>query len=155
VKVIRRAFWRSFWQSFRKSFFHEFWDREGKITKIGYVIASTYVVAKAVIWIITPTQIVVLTPAQKAEKLYASCREAWSSAGEPRGLKSAVASHLRDPDSFQVQDASYTRALEKDGSVRFEVTYRARNGFGGMNVGGLSGYVNPDCSISGISFGAE
>lgn len=86
-----------------------------------------------------------------AGEVIAKCYSAWNH-GAPQGLKDAVAANLRDPNSFEITKASYRKLPEADGSVWFSVNYRAKNGFGGMDLSSLSGQVHPDCRLSNIEF---
>ncbi|MCZ4344328.1 hypothetical protein O4H52_22270 [Sphingomonadaceae bacterium G21617-S1] len=63
--------------------------------------------------------------------------------GESRTFIQAVKQTLRDPDSFQ-----HLRTMiepSEKGMHRISMTYRARNGFGGMTIGLASGLINDDC----------
>lgn len=58
------------------------------------------------------------------------CLSAWD--GSHRGVKEYVENRLRDPDSFEHLETRITPV--KNGKHTLFMTYRARNGFGGMNV---------------------
>ena len=74
------------------------------------------------------------------------CLSAWD--GSHRDFKNAVKDKMRDPDSFEHIE---TRVTPVDGSgnhIMF-MEYRARNGFGGMNVGTAAGsFRNSDCGFT-------
>lgn len=59
------------------------------------------------------------------------CLSAWN--GTHRNLVSKVKDHLRDPESFEHAETKITPRDAKGQHMLF-MTYRARNGFGGMNV---------------------
>ncbi len=58
------------------------------------------------------------------------CLSAWD--GSNRSLVEQVKEGLRDPDSFEHDETRITP--EKNGKHNVIMKYRARNGFGGMNV---------------------
>lgn len=66
------------------------------------------------------------------------CLSQWD--GSHRGLVEQVKRNLRDPDSFKHVDTAISPAT-KEGLHRIVMEYRARNGFGGMNVGRVEGAV--------------
>ena len=70
--------------------------------------------------------------AEKAEKKRKGfhCLSGWD--GSHRGLVSQVKNRLRDPDSFEHVETRITP--NKNGRHIVIMTYRARNGFGGMNI---------------------
>ena len=71
------------------------------------------------------------------------CLSGWD--GAHPGLKRAVKAALRDPDSFEHAETRVTPA-DVNGRHRITMTYRARNGFGGMNVTTAHGtYGTRDC----------
>lgn len=73
-------------------------------------------------------------------------RHCLSPDGSSRNFIGRVKQQLRDPDSFEHIRTSI-EPVQKDGSHLIEMTYRARNGFGGMNVGTASGEVRQsDCT---------
>ena len=59
------------------------------------------------------------------------CLSPWD--GSSRQAKEALRGSLRDPNSLEVVETKI--APVKDGVHSLVMTYRARNGFGGMNVG--------------------
>ena len=58
------------------------------------------------------------------------CLSSWD--GSHRGVVDSVKAQLRDPESFEHDETRITPA--KDGQHTLIMKYRARNGFGGMNV---------------------
>lgn len=73
------------------------------------------------------------------------CLSAWD--GSHRELVNALKTTLRDPDSFEHIETRITPVDDKGAHVLM-MNYRARNGFGGMNVGRLAAKVNnSDCSF--------
>jgi len=82
--------------------------------------------------------------AEKREQGF-HCLSSWD--GSHRALVAEIKSQLRDPDSFKHVD---TRITPKDdaGNHTLIMEYRAKNGFGGMNVGqALATVRNADCSF--------
>ena len=59
------------------------------------------------------------------------CLSAWD--GSHRGVKQYVENNMRDPDSFEHIETSIT-PVDQAGKHTLLMKYRARNGFGGMNV---------------------
>lgn len=103
----------------------------------------------------TPTPSPSPTPDQAdieaAEKRKAGfhCLSAWD--GSHRDLVRALKLTLRDPDSFEHIATKITPVNDK-GEHGLMMNYRARNGFGGMNVGSLLANVkNSDCSFKIIA----
>ncbi|WP_070157488.1 zinc ribbon domain-containing protein [Sphingobium phenoxybenzoativorans] len=79
------------------------------------------------------------------------CLSAWD--GSHRGVADAVKERLRDPDSFEHIETRIA-PVDKDGAHALLMKYRARNGFGGMNVSeALATVKNSDCSATIISIG--
>ena len=77
------------------------------------------------------------------------CLNDWD--GGNRSLIEQVKAVLRDPDSFE-HAATRIGPLDGNGSHAIAMQYRARNGFGGMNVQQAIGMVNSsDCSATLIS----
>ena len=73
------------------------------------------------------------------------CLSGWN--GSHRALADAVKNTMRDPDSFEVSE---TRISPEDTAGRHTVLmeFRAKNGFGGTNVGIATGTIrNGDCSL--------
>ncbi|ODT01664.1 MAG: hypothetical protein ABS49_00760 [Erythrobacter sp. SCN 62-14] len=59
---------------------------------------------------------------------------------------------LRDPDSFE-HIQSFATAVDADGTQRVRMKFRARNGFGGMNVEMAEAVVdNSDCEVRSWRF---
>ena len=70
------------------------------------------------------------------------CLSSWD--GSHSEVVRLVKGELRDPDSFQHVETRVTPVSDQ-GLHSFTMKYRARNGFGGMNVGVSNGvYVNAD-----------
>jgi len=77
------------------------------------------------------------------------CLSPWD--GSHQSVKRYVRRGLRDPRSFEHVETRIT-PIDKDGKHTLYMTYRARNGFGGMNVGIAKVTVNnKDCSASIVS----
>lgn len=73
------------------------------------------------------------------------CLSAWD--GSHRELSDAVKRNLRDPRSYEHIETRITPA-DENGNHVLMMQYRARNGFGGMNVGEVAATVkNSDCSF--------
>jgi hypothetical protein len=74
------------------------------------------------------------------------CLSAWD--GSHRDVVRSLKRSLRDPDSFEHEETRITPVDDK-GNHTLLMTYRARNGFGGMNIGKLAATVrNSDCSFT-------
>lgn len=68
--------------------------------------------------------------------------------GSSRPFRRAVEAQLRDPDSFDHIDTRITPV--KEGRHTVIMNYRARNGFGGMNVEQAIGQVDHEsCEVVG------
>ena len=77
------------------------------------------------------------------------CLSAWD--GAHRDFRRDVKNMMRDPDSFEDIETRIT-PVNSEGYHNILMTYRARNGFGGMNVGQALGLVrNSDCKATVIS----
>lgn len=73
------------------------------------------------------------------------CLSSWD--GSHSEVVRLVKGELRDPDSFQHIETRVT-PVDGQGLHSFTMEYRARNGFGGMNVGVSTGaYVNADVDV--------
>ncbi|WBX85418.1 hypothetical protein [Sphingosinicella microcystinivorans] len=73
------------------------------------------------------------------------CASSWD--GSIQGIEYAIAAKLRDPDSFQHIETSIG-PVQENGTQLFVMKYRARNGFGGLNIGTAIGALrNSDCEI--------
>jgi len=66
------------------------------------------------------------------------CMSQWD--GSHPGLVHIVKKNLRDPDSFQHIETRSSPVENGKNKIRME--YRARNGFGGMNVSYAYGVIN-------------
>lgn len=67
--------------------------------------------------------------------------------GSHRELVENVKATLREPDSFEHVSTRVT-PKQPNGTHKLMMTYRARNGFGGMNTETVSArYRNDDCAI--------
>jgi hypothetical protein len=99
----------------------------------------------------TPEQL----KAEQAEKLEDQqkgfhCLSAWG--GSNRSLVDQIKRQLRNPDSFEHDETRITP--EKDGKHTAYMKYRARNGFGGMNVATAVAEVDHNtCEATIISAG--
>ncbi|WP_037309079.1 hypothetical protein [Ruegeria halocynthiae] len=92
-----------------------------------------------------------LAEAQAAEEKRKGfhCLSAWD--GSHRDFKRAVKDMMREPDSFELIDTRIT-PVNDEGYHSVLIRYRARNGFGGMNVGEALGLINnSDCSATVLS----
>jgi hypothetical protein len=68
--------------------------------------------------------------------------------GAPAGVVDAVQRGLRDPDSFDLINVSRS-APDAHGVLEFHVKFRAKNGFGGINLGDAHGHMQvSDCKVS-------
>ena len=77
------------------------------------------------------------------------CLSAWD--GEHWDFTRDVKNLMRDPDSFEEIETRIT-PVNDEGFHNILMTYRARNGFGGMNVGEALGLVrNSDCRATILS----
>lgn len=73
------------------------------------------------------------------------CLSSWD--GSHRELVRALKTTLRDPDSFEHIETRIT-PVNDEGFHALMMNYRARNGFGGMNIGRLAASVkSSDCSF--------
>jgi hypothetical protein len=72
------------------------------------------------------------------------CLSSWD--GSHRSFRNEVRDLMRDPDSFEHIDTRVT-PVDENGMHQVVMRYRARNGFGGMNIGTAVGtYSNSSCS---------
>lgn len=72
------------------------------------------------------------------------CFSAWDNS--IRGFRDEVKAQMREPDSFEHIQTRITPVSEAGTHVAY-MSYRARNGFGGMNVGEAVAVIrNEDCS---------
>jgi len=73
------------------------------------------------------------------------CASPWD--GSIRSIENAMEVKLRDPDSFQHIETSIG-PVQENGTQLFVMKYRARNGFGGLNMETAVGALrNSDCEI--------
>jgi hypothetical protein len=73
------------------------------------------------------------------------CLSAWD--GSDRALVDAVKESLRDPSSFEHDETRIT-PVSPQGQHFLTMTFRAKNGFGGTNVGVATGIIRQsDCSL--------
>lgn len=71
------------------------------------------------------------------------CLSQWD--GAHSSLKRAVKDSMRDPDSFEHIETRITPVSDEGTHVLF-MEYRAKNGFGGMNIGTARAIIdNDDC----------
>ncbi|RAP39376.1 hypothetical protein BYZ73_20855 [Rhodovulum viride] len=76
------------------------------------------------------------------------CLSGWD--GAHPAFKRIVKNSMRDPDSFEHVETRVGPVTNGWHTIR--MVYRARNGFGGMNVGEAVGrYRNGDCSVEVLS----
>ena len=77
------------------------------------------------------------------------CLSSWD--GSHSAFANRVKSMMREPDSFEHIETKVT-PVDASGMHTIFMQYRARNGFGGMNVGtALGTYKNSDCSFEVLS----
>ena len=77
------------------------------------------------------------------------CLNAWD--GSHREFRNAVRDQMRDPGSFEHIETRVT-PMNEDGMHTIFMRYRARNGFGGMNVATAVGrYQNDGCGFVIVS----
>ena len=76
------------------------------------------------------------------------CLSPWD--GSEPDVVEAVKRTLRDPGSFEHVKTTITPVNAK-GFHYLIMIYRARNGFGGMNIGRVIAHVTPGCSVRIIS----
>lgn len=78
------------------------------------------------------------------------CLSGWD--GVHPDFERQVVEQLRDPDSYETIETRTTKT--KDGKNGIIMRYRARNGFGGMNMTEAVGVIDNDtCKATVISFG--
>lgn len=95
----------------------------------------------------TPTKAQIEEAADRKAGLH--CLSKWN--GAHRGVVDKLKGTLREPDSFEHIETRITPVNDK-GFHGLMMRYRARNGFGGMNVGSLLASVkNSDCSFEIIT----
>ncbi len=77
------------------------------------------------------------------------CLSAWD--GSHRDVVTVVRSQLRDPESFEHEKTSIT-PINSEGNHSLFMTYRARNGFGGLTVGeAIATVSNSTCTAKIVS----
>ncbi|MEQ8902969.1 MAG: hypothetical protein RID11_12890 [Roseovarius sp.] len=92
-----------------------------------------------------------LAQAEEAEKKRKGfhCLSAWD--GSHANFKRDIEDRMRDPGSFEHISTSVT-PVSSSGTHKVFMEYRAKNGFGGMNIGTAMGtFRNSDCSHIVIS----
>lgn len=92
-----------------------------------------------------------LAEAEKAREQESGfhCLSGWD--GSSRPFKEAIKSALRDPDSFEHIETRITKR-NPAGEHGVVMNYRARNGFGGMNVSTAIGAVSSEtCEVTRIN----
>ncbi len=72
------------------------------------------------------------------------CLSAWD--GTHRGTVATVKASLRDPDSFEHIESKIT-PISATGTHNLIMSYRARNGFGGMNVATALAEINSETCV--------
>lgn len=93
------------------------------------------------------------TPPPKAalteeQRLGMHCLNKWD--GSHRKMQDAIKERLRDPDSFKHVETRIT-PIDKNGNHTIFMTFRARNGFGGLNVQQAIGVVdNEECELQAL-----
>lgn len=76
------------------------------------------------------------------------CLSAWD--GSSRQFVQAVKAQLRDPGSFEHEETRIT-PVNAEGQHAIIMTYRARNGFGGMNVSRAIGSISQaSCEVTSV-----
>ena len=91
------------------------------------------------------------TPAQRNQDRQKGfhCLSSWD--GSHREVVRRVEQRLRDPDSFEHIETRIT-PVNAEGFHLLFMTFRAQNGFGGMNVGEASATIKQsDCSFETIA----
>ncbi|MCC2607336.1 zinc ribbon domain-containing protein [Planctobacterium marinum] len=77
------------------------------------------------------------------------CLSSWD--GSHRQVASYVEKNMRDPDSFEHIETVIT-PVDEDGNHLLKMTYRGKNGFGGMSVESVVATVsNDDCNATILS----
>lgn len=77
------------------------------------------------------------------------CLSGWD--GSNRSMVRQVEAGLRDPDSFEHVDTTITPVNPKTGKHGVRMTFRAKNGFGGVNVGRAIAEVDPNtCEAANV-----
>ena len=90
-----------------------------------------------------------ITEAQENRRNGFHCLSEWN--GSHRGVVDWLKDNLRDPDSYEHIETRIT-PVNTAGEHTLLMQYRARNGFGGMNVGNLTATVqNKTCQATIIA----
>lgn len=77
------------------------------------------------------------------------CLSGWD--GSNSSMVRQVKATLRDPDSFEHIDTLITPVHVETGKHGISMTFRAKNGFGGYNVGRAVGEVDPrSCNAANV-----
>ncbi|HEU0098718.1 MAG TPA: hypothetical protein VFQ67_08065 [Allosphingosinicella sp.] len=77
------------------------------------------------------------------------CLSSWD--GSHKGVVESVKAGLRNPKSFEHVETKIL-PVNKKGEHELVMTYRAQNGFGGMNVSGVTARIkNSDCSAVAVT----
>lgn len=69
-------------------------------------------------------------------------------AGHSNAFTAAVKQKIREPDSLEPISTTIEPSVE--GEHRIRMTYRARNGFGGVSLGVAEGFVSEDCDVATV-----
>lgn len=76
------------------------------------------------------------------------CLSVWN--GANRDFARKIENQMRDPDSFEHIETKIT-PVDVNGLHRVQMTFRARNGYGGMTNGVAVAYINQDdCKVSEV-----
>ena len=90
------------------------------------------------------------TEREKERAFGGHCFSTWD--GSYRPLVQAVEPRLRNPDSFEHVETHGTR-IDANGNHRIIMSFRAENGFGGLNLGTASALVrSEDCTMISWKF---
>ena len=95
-----------------------------------------------------PTSSSTTSPTSIADTSGQKCLSSWD--GTHRGVVTALKDGLREPSSFEHVETRITRA-DRKGNHKLFMRYRARNGFGGMNIGMVVATIrDSDCAATAI-----
>ena len=120
-----------------RSFVFKVWISAVAIAAIAFIVATTSSCGGE-------TEEERLTRLERREKGF-HCLSGWD--GSHRGLVRQVRDNLRDPDSFDHIETLISP--NNEGIHTVTMKYRARNGFGGMNIETATGvYQNKDCKAT-------
>lgn len=82
---------------------------------------------------------------KERRKVQLKCASPWD--GSIRAAEAALKDALRDPGSYE-HIQTMIGSVKGNGTQRFVMRYRARNGFGGMTIGQVNGGIrHADCSL--------